>query len=169
MKIRQLFRGVRPLAVAGALAMLAVLTLWAPPAAAAPPSGSVRANVLSQSKGASAPKAAQVRSARLATTCYASVGTPFRLGGNVAVDYSVFCDGPIASITGAAGIVRDGQLVGGSAQPFQFTGSGGGALIQRPCEAGALFGLMYAQVNFLSGTPLVLDGLFAGPAANITC
>jgi hypothetical protein len=173
-----------------ALACLATVSALATPAAAAAATSDPHANTLSPavsthqslSTNASWTKApiwstvatgAVDRSGpiRIQTLCTVSLSPPFRMGnGNVGVDWSVICDGQVQMIQGIVGILTSsGAALGNTVDQFTISGLGGGNLIQRPCANGTLTGAMRVRVTFLSGTPLVIEGLFFGPSGAISC
>lgn len=108
---------------------------------------------------------------RVQVVCTVSIGAPFRLGnGNVTLDWSVICDGQVRMIQGLVGIFQtNGVPLGNTVDQFTIFGLGGGNNITRPCASGLLQGVMRVRVTFLSGSPLVIDGIFGGPPASVSC
>jgi hypothetical protein len=170
-----------------ALTSLATVSFLLPAAAPAAPTSHSPANTLSSTAStdkslstnvswSSAPAWSTVAIAAVApdgpiqiqTTCTVSLGPPILLGnGNVTLDWSVICDGQIRLIQGIVGILNSsGVPLGNTVDQFTITGSGGGNNITRPCASGILQGAMRVRVTFLSGTPLVIEGLFFGPAGS---
>jgi hypothetical protein len=174
-----------------ALACLAALSALATPAAAAVPASDPHANTLSaagSTQKSLSTDAAWTKTPILLSTvatgavdrngpiriqvlCTVSLSPPFLMGnGNVGVDWSVTCDGQVRMIQGIVGILNSsGAALGNTVDQFTIFGLGGGNLIQRPCASGTLNGAMRVRVTFLSGTPLVIEGLFFGPPVAISC
>lgn len=175
----------RTLSAIAALTCLATVSLTATPATAGSPSntlttaGSTQKSLSSNASWLSAPAWSTTVTGtvekdgpiRIQVVCTVSIGAPFRLGnGNVTLDWSVICDGQVRMIQGLVGIFQtNGVPLGNTVDQFTIFGLGGGNNITRACASGLLQGVMRVRVTFLSGTPLVIDGIFGGPPASVSC